>query len=233
MTEIHITADSDCWTGASTLALLAAQQAENAVVITAGDGDMVRRIEASGVKAIQCSASGIFGSLNLSRALRRVKGSEFKVYVYSPQVRPAVESALKLVGRKEPMTLMAENPNPEFPSVKVDAPEEGAVPLLMWLGNITESCGLSELIEELGRKVHKPWRLRVVGQGRAKIVSPILKRAKSLGINDRIDWVGYSANPYEQMHGVNAGIVKDLQCVSAREFAAASIPTYTNLSDAI
>ncbi len=231
MTEIHITADSDCWTGASTLALLAAKQAQRAIVITAGNNDMVRRIEAANVFAIQCPMGKAFGALNLSRVLRRIEGDEFNVYVHSPNVRILVENALKLVGRAEPINFIAKNPNPKFPKVEVEQPGEEETPLLMWLGNITENCGLLELINELGRKSDKEWRLRVVGQGKAKIVSPILKRAKSLGINHRIEWIGYSDNPYEQMNGVSAAIVNNQHSVAAREFAAASIPTYTNLSD--
>ncbi len=231
MTEIHITADSDFWTGASTLALLSAKQADDAVVITAGNSDMVRRIEASGIKAVQCAMNGMFGSLNLSRVLRHIEGSAFKVYVHSPQIRATVESALRLVGRKEPMTLISENPEPKFPAVEVTAATESDSPLLMWLGNITNDCGLREVIEELGKKTNKAWQLRVVGQGKAKIVGPILKRAKALGIYERIQWVGYSPNPYEQMNGITAGIVKNPNGVAAREFAAASIPTYTNLSE--
>lgn len=232
MTEIHITADSEYWTGASTLAVLAASQAENAIVITAGSDEIVRRIEAAGIKAAKCPMGGMFGALNLSRALRHVEGNEFQIYVHSPSVRSAVESALKLVGRAEPMTLVSENPQFGFPPVNVTKPEANEeYPTLMWLGNITADCGLHEFIEELGSLKDKQWRLRVVGQGKAKIVGPILKRTKALGLHDRIEWIGYSSNPYEQMNGVTAGIVKNQNSVVAREFAAASIPTYTNLSN--
>lgn len=231
MTEIHITADSECWTGASTLAVLAAKQAKRAVVITAGNNDMVRRIESANICAIQCSMGKAFGALNLSRALRHVEGDEFQVYVHSPGARKLVENALKLVGRAEPINLMEENPEPKFPTVEVEAPKQGEAPLLMWLGNITADCGLLDLINELGGQINKAWRLRVVGQGKAKIVGPILNRAKTLGINNRIEWIGYSQNPYEQMNGVSAGMVKNQHCIAAHEFAAASIPTYTNLSD--
>lgn len=230
MTEIHITADKDTWTGASTTAALCAA-ASNGVVITAGDDDILHRLHKSGITTVSCPMGGWFASLNLSRALRHIDGTEFHVYVHSPEVFKTVESAIKLVGSKEPFTLHTHRPMPEFPQVKVAGAADGAEPLLMWLGNITESCGLHELIEELGKMADKTWRLRVVGQGKARVASPLLKRTRALGIADRIEWIGYSDNPYKHMDGVTAGIVKNTDSVVAREFAAASIPVYTKLSE--
>ena len=230
MTEVHITADTECWTGSSTIALLAAQNANNAVIITAGGTIITNRIAASGIPFVKCKMNGIFGTLNLSRALRHIPGTEFNIYVHSPHLKNMVESALKLVGRNEPMTLISQNPNFELPTVKVQAGNSDT-PLLMWLGNITEDCGLNDVIEQFGKLVDKQWKLRIVGQGKAKVVSPILKRTKALGISERIEWIGYSPNPYEQMDGVTAAIVKDINSIVAREFAAANIPTYTNLSE--
>lgn len=235
MTEVHITADTDCWTGASTLALHAARSCgSGAVVITAGDAEMAGRIEASGVTAIRCPMEGWFGSLNLSRALRSLSGDSFKVVVHSPKIMPTVENALKLVGRKEPMTLCRPEPVGAFPAVEVERPAPDAAPLLMWLGNITPDCGLHNLIEYLSTRRDEAWSLRVVGQGKARVVSPLLKRTKALGIADRIEWVGYSANPYERMNGVSAGIVtvaSGSDSVVAREFRAASIPVITDFSE--
>lgn len=233
MTEIHLTADTDVWTGASTTALLAARVADDAVVISAGDDAIVGRMEKGGVKVITCPMGGFLGALNLSRALRHVEGRAFEIYVHSPAALKTVEGALKLVGRLESMILRPGIPPVEFPPVEVAHPGPEAEPLIMWLGNITEKCGLRELVEELGGMAAKQWRLRVVGQGKARVVSPILKRAKALGIDGRIEWVGYSADPYRQMEGVSAAIVAGRDSVVAREFAAASIPVYTKLSEII
>lgn len=229
-TEIHITADKDTWTGASTTALLAAGQAESGVVVSAGCDELLQRIRKAGVEPVSCPMRGFLASLNLSRALRHIPGESFEIYVHSPEILKTVESALRLVGRPEPMTLHRERPMPEFPPVEVERAQEGEL-LIMWLGNITPGCGLRELIDQLGTEAEKPWRLRVVGQGMAKVVSPILKRTKALDIADRIEWVGYSDNPYKQMDGVSAAIVNNTDGVVAREFAAASIPVYTSLSE--
>lgn len=231
MKRIHLTADTDTWTGASTTALLCARADADAIIFSSGNDNIISRLEKGGAQVVRVPLGGWFASLNLSRALRHVKGDGFEIYVHSPSVRKAVEGALKLVGRKEPVRLMDECPVPDFPAVDVAAPEKGGEPLLMWLGNITAGCGLKELIEELGRNADKPWRLRVVGQGPAKVVSPILQRSRALAIDRRIEWVGYSLDPYAQMHGVSFGIVADLGSVVAREFAAARIPVITNLSE--
>lgn len=227
MTEIHISADKHTWTGASTTAMLCALQAEHGVVISAGDDDITRRMTKSGAEVACCPMGGFLASVNLSRALRHIPGKEFEVYLHSPEKQHVVDSAMKLVGRTEPMK-MQERKLPYFPPIKVAPPTDCTI---MWLGNITDNCGLREIIEELGTKADKQWRLRVVGQGQAKIVSPILKRTKALGIADRIEWIGYSENPYEHMNGVKAAIVKSTESVAAHEFAAASIPVYTQLSD--
>lgn len=229
-TQVHITADKDVWTGASTTALLCARQAPaEGIVISAGNDEILQRLRKGGIRVISCPMGGPFASLNLSRALRHIEGTEFTVYVHSPEKVKAVESAIKLTGRSEPMTLQP-RVMPQFPAVEVAPPAADGC-LIMWLGNITESCGLRELIDDLGRNADKQWRLRVVGQGKASVVTPILKRTKALEIADRIEWVGYSDNPYRHMAGVSAAIVKDRDSVVAREFAAAAIPVFTKLSD--
>ncbi|MCM1310161.1 MAG: hypothetical protein NC301_03930 [Bacteroides sp.] len=226
MTEIHITADKYVWTGASTTALLCAQQAECGVIISAGDEDILRRMLRSGVATVSCPMSGLFASLNLSRALRHIKGTEFEIYLHSPQIQKSVESAIKLVGRDEPMILMPRK-MPVFTRRTVDKGEN----MIMWLGNVTPDCGLQELIEDFATLVGTEWKLRVVGQGKAKVVTPILKRTKALGISGQIEWVGYSDNPFEHMTDVTLAIVKSKESIAAKEFQSASIPTYTKLSE--
>lgn len=236
MIEIHLTADNEVWTGQSTVALHAARAAKcDSVVLAAfGDPALMKRFEDAGLKTVRCDVGGIFGALNLSRVLRRLPGDSFRLFVHSPQVLARVESALEIVGRDEPIELVADPPETEFPAVTVAHPAPGSEPLFMWLGNITDGCGLRVLIEHLGANADRPWRLRVVGQGKAKTVSPVLKRCRALGIDSRIEWCGYSADPYARMDGVSAGIVTSpagQRSVTAREFAAASIPTITNLSE--
>lgn len=228
-TQIHITADSECWTGASTTALHAARAAVDAVVVSGLPDELLERYRRAGVKAERCKVGGMFGALNLSRVLRRISGEAFRVYVHSPSARPAVESALRLVGRPEPMELADGLPDILFPPVEVSRPAPGAEPMIMWLGNITPACSLPALVERLGALADRRWRLRVVGNGKARVAVPVLNRCKALGINDRIEWVGYSADPYEQMHGVSFGVAA-AGSVAAREFAAASVPVVSEIS---
>lgn len=229
-TQIHITADSDCWTGASTTALLAARAAADAVVVCGLPDDLTARFGRSGVRVVRCKCGGLFGALNLSRALRRIPGEAFTVYLHSPRTLPVVERALQLVGRREPMELAPEVPDVLFPPVEVKRPEPGAEPLLMWLGNITESCSLGALIERLGQLADRPWRLRVVGQGKAAVAVPLLNRCKTLRIDGRIEWVGFSDDPFACMNGVSLAVAP-AGSVAAREFASASIPVVSNPSE--
>lgn len=225
MTEIHISADKDIWTGACTTALLGAQQAVDGIVISSGNEDIVQRFRNGHVKVCNCSMGGWFAALNLSRVLRHIPGSEFDVYVHSLDKFNVVEAALKLVGRDEPFHLHRRK-IPSFPAVEINKGDT-----IIWLGNITKNCGLRELVEELGQNADKPWQLRVIGQGKAQIVSPILKRTKALGLANRIEWVGYSDDPYKHMNGAKAAIVTSADSIVAQEFAAASIPVYTKLSE--
>ncbi len=232
MTEIHITADMDTWTGSSTCALNCASAVADAVVVCGfSEARFISRFEKAGLTVYRCNTGGVFGALNLSRVLRHIPGNEFVVILHSVDSRTTVESALKLVGRPEPITLI-ETPQVPFPSVEVNHPAGDSDPLLMWLGNITPDCGLESLIERLASMAGKPWRLRVVGDGKAKVVTPILRRCRKFDIDKRIEWAGYSSDPYAQMSGVSLGVVTNgADSVVAREFAAASIPIITNLSD--
>ncbi len=225
MTEIHITADRDVWTGACTTALLCAQQAADGIVISAGDDGILQRLRNGHVPVYKCSMGGFLAALNLSRVLRHIPGTEFDVYVHSLDKLHVVKSALELIGRDEPIHLRGRK-LPSFPKIEVAKGDT-----IVWLGNITKNCGLKELVEDLGQNADKPWQLRVIGQGKAQIVSPILKRTKALGIANRIEWVGYSEHPYKHMNGAKAAIVTSANSIVAHEFAAASIPVYTKLSD--
>lgn len=230
MTEIHITADTEFWTGASTRALQLARIAGDAWVVCGLTSEMRERYAKAGIKTEFCKVGGWLGALNLSRALRRIPGEAFKIYVHSPELRPTVESALQLVGRREPMELIGEMPEIPFPAVDIERGNQDGEPLYMWLGNIKAGCTLGAVIERLGQLRERPWRLRVVGQGKAADAVPLLKRAKALDINDRIEWVGYSQNPYAEMAGVTAGLVGE-ESTAAREFRAAGIPVISNLEE--
>lgn len=229
--EVHITADSDFWTGASTRALLLARRVDaDSMVVSNLPAELSARFLREGVKAEKCRVSGWLGPLNLSRVLRRIPGDDLRVFVHSSELIRTVENAIKLAGRPGAVELVTQIPEITFPTVEVPRPAADAEPLYMWLGNIKAGCGLGDVIERLGQITDRRWRLRVVGNGKAAVAVPILKRAKALGIADRIDWMGYSANPYELMAGVCAGIARP-DSTALREFSAASIPVITNLSD--
>ena len=223
-TVIHICADKD-WGGAETRALLGAR-CSSGIVICADSSRVARRMEASGVETLRCSFSGMFASISLSRILRHLPVGECRIMVHSPGVCRLVAEAVKLAGRKD-LCLLPEVEVPAIPPQDVTLSATGTEPLLLWIGRITPDCGLMSLIEVLGRLSERQWRLRVIGEGEAGTVMPVVKRARSLDIASRIEWVGYVDDIYPQMQGTTGGIVTREEPTSRtvyREFAAASVP---------
>lgn len=231
MTSVHITADRHFWTGDSTLALLSALQSADSVVVSNGDGDLRRRFEEHHLHVEPCGMSGPFAPLNLARAMRRLPPGPLKINVHSPRVADKVKRALQLLGRPDPVELVTSPPRPDFPVHKPQPPSADSEPLFMWLGNITDTCGLGPLLELMATHAHRKWRLRIVGHGKGRTVGPLLRRVKALDIDSRIEWTGYQSDPYKCMDGVTAGIVtgpQGLNSVAANEFAAASLHILTH-----
>ncbi len=223
-TVIHICADRD-WGGAETRALICARSSSGIVICT-DTPRVVRRMEASGVEVLRCSFSGVFASVSLSRVLRHLPAGECQLMVHSPAVRRLVAEAVKLAGRKD-VILLPEVADPVIPAREVALAAPGDELLLLWIGRITPDCGLVSLIEALGRLPERQWRLRVVGEGEAGTVMPIVKRGRSLDIASRIEWIGYVDDIYQQMQGATLGVItrrEPLARTVYREFAAASLP---------
>lgn len=73
------------------------------------------------------------------------------------------------------------------------APAKPAAPpvRIAFTGRIAPDTGLDILIDALADHTEADWRLTVCGSGRGRDVMPIVRAARSYGINDRIDWRGY------------------------------------------
>lgn len=61
---------------------------------------------------------------------------------------------------------------------------------LIFSGHITAEKGLGLLIDALATIKDLEWRLTVCGSGSGRVVMPLVRRARSLDINNRIDWKG-------------------------------------------
>ncbi len=210
------------WSGNCSLALHAAQMSGGTVVAEADK--VVARMRRAGIQAERLNMSGLFGALNLSRLLRLRQPA--RVIIHSPSLQGKVAQAIKLANVATAVEVAA---RPEaLPAVKVDiAPDSG---LLVWLGYITPECGLRGLIEAL--KTRPEYRLRVIGEGEAKTVGPLLRIAKNPLLEGRIEWMGEQENVFDHFNGASAGIITyptPMATVAALEFQAANLPILTQL----
>lgn len=62
---------------------------------------------------------------------------------------------------------------------------------IIFTGRIAKEKGLDVLINALGQLKDLDWRLTVCGTGKGQVVMPIVRAARSLEINDRIEWKGH------------------------------------------
>jgi UDP-D-galactose:(glucosyl)LPS alpha-1,6-D-galactosyltransferase len=58
------------------------------------------------------------------------------------------------------------------------------------------------LIRGLARLKDRPWKLKVIGTGEDEVKLKSL--SKKLGLSDRIEWLGFQKNPYQDLHEVTA-----------------------------
>lgn len=63
---------------------------------------------------------------------------------------------------------------------------------IVFAGRLVPEKGLDVLLKALAKlPADMPWRLTVCGTGTGRVVMPTVRLARSLGINDRIDWLGH------------------------------------------
>lgn len=222
MTEIHICGDK-VWRGAETRAMLCAQAADSSLVVCDDAKEVRSRFERAGIPVMTCSLSGAFAPLSLSRVMRHLPDGKCEVFVHSPELRPAVEKALKIAGRAD-IALSSEPPTPAYPTPEV---EKGSHNSFVWVGRITPDCGLNRLIEAFARLDAPSKSLRIIGQGDARHVMPLVNRTRALDINKMIEWTGYVADIYPRLNGAGRAVVtsaKGARSTVAAEFAAVGLP---------
>ncbi len=205
------------WSGDATSALNSAV-AQGGIVLTEGDENVQERFRRNGIKDVRrLNMSGWFGALNLSRMIRISHPSE--ILVYSKSLLPKVEQALSLAK----MYLRVEDMTDKICVPKVNFVDIGDK--LIWIGYITENCGLRALLEALKEMPGR--RLKVVGVGEAKVVSPLLKLAKTPQLAGRVEWVGEKEDVYREMIGCRAGVITSTnprEKVVFEEYANAGLP---------
>lgn len=218
MTEIHICSDK-VWRGAETRAMLCALAAESAMVVCADSKQVRSRFDAAGIKLMTCSLSGAFAPLSLSRVLRHLPDGECSVFVHSPETIPVAEKALKIAGRSD-LRLIRNAPKPSYPSPKIEKGPENA---FVWVGRITPNSGLDRLIEAFARYEAPDKSLKIIGQGDARDVMPMVNRTRALSIADKVQWTGYLPDIYPELNGIGRAVVTSGSTATA-EFTAVGLP---------
>ena len=205
------------WSGDATSALNSALLSGGVILTEAGD-KAVARLQHAGVSDVrQLNMSGLFGSLNLSRMFRIV-GPEV-VKVHSTSLLKKVKQAVSLAE----LPIKVEDVSLEIVVPDVRPAEKGEK--LIWIGYITKDCGLRSLLEAM--KSLPDVTLRIVGEGEAKNVSPLLNMAKSPELRGRIEWTGEQTDVFAMMDGCKAGVITSSnpeKKVVSREFTAAGLP---------
>lgn len=89
--------------------------------------------------------------------------------------------------------------------------------VVIWGGRITADCRLDHVIEAMGMTHHTPVKLIVAGQGEARCAMPLVRRAKALGIDARVEWLGDVALTPESVMKADALIIPDGESSTAVE----------------
>lgn len=207
------------WSGDATLALHAARST-GGIVATEGPAERLKEAGIADVR--QLNLSGLFGALNLSRLLRLCKPET--LVVHSPKLMDKAHQAVKLAE----MTIAVEEGSRKLnlPANPVQRGEN----LLVWVGYITPECGLRGLIEAL--KERPELRLRVIGNGEAKTVGPLLRIASNPLLKERIEWLGEKTDIFPHLHGSSAAIItcpNPESTIVYQEFLAAGLPVITSI----
>lgn len=120
-------------------------------------------------------------------------------------------------------------------SIPAEEPQKGPV-IAMYHGRIMPGKGLETLLYAMKEVRDLKLRLRIVGRGNPDYVDNIRRLAISLGVNDKIDWYRYSADPQfliERAHfGVTPSVVAEAYGQSNVEYMMMGRPVVTSSSGA-
>lgn len=114
----------------------------------------------------------------------------------------------------------------------VSRPDNGedpsATPRMIFTGRIRPDRGLDTLLNALGSIKDLPWHLTVCGVGSGKDVSPLLRTARRLGIDSRIEWAGHVDNVGQRLADADMAVFpllkSDSLSMGAAEAVAAGLP---------
>lgn len=95
----------------------------------------------------------------------------------------------------------------EIPAEDAEEQKKSDGLTLIWAGEITPGCGLDTLVEALGSGHRMKIKLIVCGQGQGRYVMPIIRRSRSLGIAERIEWAGDTGPTAAMLEKADGGVI--------------------------
>lgn len=119
----------------------------------------------------------------------------------------------------------------EAPQIAADSRRGGGEANIIYAGRIAPEKGLNVLLEALGHIAEMPWRLTVCGTGSEKDVMPLVRLARQLGIDSRVDWKGHVDSVAQEMAAADIlvlpSVVPESFGLAALEGMAQGLPVVT------
>lgn len=101
-------------------------------------------------------------------------------------------------------------------------------PTVIYFGEITSGSGLDALIRALKDEDCCGWLLKVAGTGTARTVMPLVRLAKSLGVESRIHWAGDIDDISEVISASSVAYISDSQSWKRPTASGCGIPVISS-----
>ena len=136
----------------------------------------------------------------LQRQNPRVEQLRRLVYRWSNVVTANSRGALDTLEKFVPKEKLAFLPNPVMASATGEV-AEFATPTVVTLGRLVEQKGIDVLLAAWAKVAAAlpGWRLAIIGDG--PLGSELKERARTLGIENSVDWIGHVSDPFPLLRG--------------------------------
>ncbi len=105
------------------------------------------------------------------------------------------------------------------------------VPVIMHHGRISPEKGLDVLFDALSTLTDLPWILRIAGEGSARNVGPLKQQSRRLGIDSRIEWLGFRPDVHSIIPSASIGVVpstwREPFGLAVLDYMAGAVPVVT------
>lgn len=97
--------------------------------------------------------------------------------------------------------------NSPFPDEIGKISEDSGLVNLLYLGRISPEKGVDMLINALALVKNTNWHLDIGGTGDAEYLASLRELAKSLDLTDKVNWLGYVSDIWEEIRKADVGVV--------------------------